>query len=226
MIRVHIERVSRTPVKQRRRHSRRLAMLGVCATIVGVALPVSADTTGTVVMTVTVNVLGVATPPAPAGPTVLTVRSITVSPSIAAYSSCTNPTGATLTVPGGECTSPTGAATAVTIKNGALPSKIQVSGTDFKPMVDPGTDKWTLGNAQGENIAMVTTKNLSGATGTTTVLAADTCDLAFSASSSGGSCDAIANGSAQEVLTLKAPTLSTSKADAWSHSVTWTAFAP
>ena len=158
-------------------------------------------------------------------------RSITVSPNAATYI-CANPDG--LSFPNGRCNTER-----ITIRNGAVPSRILVNGADAVP--EGGGTNWVLcgGAVTGDPTCVNAGQPQPGADQyrESTVpffpfsqgpILSNTpkCDTAFTAftfGGSGGSCDAGPNQSSGETVALTGPASSTTMPDSFSTAIMWTA---
>lgn len=189
------------------------------------AIPATAATTGSNTATVQL------TPPP--------VRSVTVSPSTAAFGNCSGPneTGtnsnpAELAFPNGSCLVGTAGAAVITggitITNGTAAGSIDVNGQAATP-ADAGTP-WSLVPASAgtpgvdQFVEATDGSALTSASGNyTSVTSTPTCDTAFTVVSSAGSCAAAAGQSSEEALVIEGPSSSTDQNGPFTITTTWTA---
>jgi hypothetical protein len=148
----------------------------------------------------------------------LSVRSVTVSPTVFIFNGCVdssqNPANG-LVVPMGECISPS-----LTVTNGGTPGHINVHATNFAGSAG-GT--WTISDAfpTGTDQANL---ELRAAIGTYPVSTTDRCDKAWSlAQNPQDPCVAQAGQSVTEAPLVRAPSSSTSSSPSYSTTITWSA---
>lgn len=237
-VRISVERTREC--RQPRARNRLPRVTAIAAGAVGllatmIVLPASAATTGSNTATV-----GLLPPP---------VRSLTVSPTTAAFGNCVDNTGAAspdptkLPFPNGACTVGTATVTStipggITITNGAVAGHIDVNGQDATP-ADVGGTPWTMeypGNFLStpqilpgvDQFAEETLGNnyFVGINSYTAFDGSPVCDLAFTITSTTpatGSCAASAGQSSMEALDITGPSSSTDQNGPFTITTTWTA---
>lgn len=177
------------------------------------------------------------------------IRSVTVTPSITSFSSCSggNSTSTALGFPNGSCYAGTlpginGSTfvSAVTIQNTGVGGTIDISGQNAVPNPTDGNAGWSLCTANVTGPTLCSTNSgaspgpdqyaLFGAAqneraGIPNVLNTPACDLLFDVTTNGapGGCTASSGQSGAEALQLFGPASSTDQSPSWTVSVTWTA---
>jgi hypothetical protein len=200
--------------------------LGLVATLM--AVPASAATSGS--NSATVNLAPSAPPP---------VRSITVSPTTAAFGECVTSNGTAssspseLPFPNGGCNvgdpTNTGVVGGITITNGNTAGHIDINGQPATP-ADAGGTPWTIAPTSAANPGVdqffefgfgshfLTNNNNNSDVGT-----APTCDTAFNVVGTAGDCSASAGQASNEALFIEGPSSSTDQNGPFTITTTWTA---
>jgi hypothetical protein len=187
------------------------------------AVPASAATSGS--NSATVSIAPTAPPP---------VRSITVSPTTAAFGECVTSNGTSTTTPSelpfpnGECqvgdAISTGVVGGITITNGTVPGHIDVNGQTATPS-DAGGTPWVIAPTSAANpgVDQFFEFGLGSQNNGENIATAPTCDTAFNVVGTAGDCSASAGQASNEVLVIEGPSSSTDQNGPFTITTTWTA---
>lgn len=168
------------------------------------------------------------------------IRSITVTPTTAAFGNCSGPNGSgtnanpsELAFPNGQCevglVGQGGVTGGVTITNGDAAGSIEVNGQNATP-ADPGGNSWSLLPSSGvpPGVDQFFEATNGSALGTannnlTAMSTMPTCDTAFSVVNNAGSCAAAAGQSSDEALVMEGPSATSDPNGPFTITTTWTA---